>query len=86
MPSRPLRSPQLIASFSNWALGRVPVRAGRRGSLTSYTLTESRADITNSGAERRKQPEMPAEPGFEESSETLLLATSGTRRPPASPA
>ena len=40
------------------------VSAGWRGSLVSYTLTESRADITNSGSVRMKQPEIPAEPGF----------------------
>jgi hypothetical protein len=44
-------------------------------------LIESRLDITNSGFVLMKQPEIPAEPGFEVSSETLSLATRGTFAP-----
>ena len=59
VPWEVIRSPQFIASFSNWALGSTPVSFGWAPSRTSYTRSESSPDVTNTGALRRKQPEMP---------------------------
>ena len=59
----------------------VPTRCGSRGLLTSWTTTESRPDITNSGAVFMKQPEIPAEPGLLSTRLTLGLIATGTFSP-----
>ncbi len=64
MPLLVRRSPQFIASFSNSAFARVPTRRGLAGSATFQTRSVSTPLVTNSGAVRRKQPEMPACEGW----------------------
>ena len=74
--------PFLITRQVVTGAGKVlPTSRGATGSLTSKTVTSSSPDITKSGAECRKQPEMPALPGRTAASRTLGELMNGTASP-----